>query len=420
MSVPGCTIGVQSLARRQPPWADVLRRHDRVPVRRAYKFRAYPTRPQEGRAVRLLADHCDLYNAALTERREAWRMHCVSVSYGMQSAQLKEIRRADPDGQGRHSFTAQQQTLRRLDTVFRAFHERCRVGGKPGYPRFKPYSRFSQARFVNGDGGRWTPADGSGWARAYFQAAGSVKVRQHRSVRGRVTALQLKHEGRRWYVIVIAETDPVRLPAAGRAVGVDVGVARFLTTSDGEIIANPRFLAASAEVIADLQRRKDRARPGSGNRTRIRRALAREGRKVRNRRRDFHHKTARALVDQCDVIALENLNTAGMTRRPVAKPDPDRPGAFLPNQAAAKAGLNKSILDAGWTQFTGILAGKAEEAGRRVVFVNPAGTSITCHQCGRRCARPRQEIVICPVHGEMHADVNGARNIYTRAGLDSG
>ncbi|HJY00553.1 MAG TPA: transposase [Streptosporangiaceae bacterium] len=411
---------MQSLARRQPPWADVLRRHDRVPVRRAYKFRAYPTRPQEGRAVRLLADHCDLYNAALTERREAWRMHCVSVSYGMQSAQLKEIRRADPDGQGRHSFTAQQQTLRRLDTVFRAFHERCRVGGKPGYPRFKPYSRFSQARFVNGDGARWTPADGSGWARAYFQAAGSVKVRQHRSVRGRVTALQLKHEGRRWYVIVIAETDPVRLPAAGRAVGVDVGVARFLTTSDGEIIANPRFLAASAEVIADLQRRKDRARPGSGNRTRIRRALAREGRKVRNRRRDFHHKTARALVDQCDVIALENLNTAGMTRRPVAKPDPDRPGAFLPNQAAAKAGLNKSILDAGWTQFTGILAGKAEEAGRRVVFVNPAGTSITCHQCGRRCARPRQEIVICPVHGEMHADVNGARNIYTRAGLDSG
>jgi len=71
-------------------------------------------------------------------------------------------------------------------------------------------------------------------------------------------------------------------------------------------------------------------------------------------------------------------------------------------------------------KFTGILAGKAEEAGRRVVFVNPAGTSITCHQCGRRCARPRQEIVICPVHGEMHADVNGARNIYTRAGLDSG
>lgn len=371
--------------------------------------------------MRLLADHCDLYNAALEERRQAWGMSHVSVSYGMQSAQLKEIRRADPDGQGRHSFTAQQQTLRRLDTVFRVFFDRARAGRtKPGYPRFKPYSRFDQVRFVDGDGARWSPAAGGGWARAYFQAAGSVKVRQHRSVRGTVTALQLKREGRRWYVIVIAETDPVPLPAAGREVGVDVGVARFLTTSDGEIVANPRFLAASAEVIADLQRRKARAKPGSGNRARIRRALAREWRQIRNRRRDFHHKTARALVRECDVVALEGLNTAGMTRRPAPKPDPERPGAFFPNQAAAKAGLNKSILDAGWSQFTSILASKAEEAGRRVVFVNPAGTSITCHQCGRRCARPQRKTVICPVHGQMDADVNGARNIYARAGLGSG
>ena len=73
-------------------------------MRRAFKFRAYPTRPQEHRAARLLADHCDLYNAALEERREAWRMRWVSVSYAVQSAQLKDIRRADPQGQGRHSF----------------------------------------------------------------------------------------------------------------------------------------------------------------------------------------------------------------------------------------------------------------------------------------------------------------------------
>lgn len=394
---------------------------NRVKVRRAYKFRAYPTQPQQGRAVRLLADHCDLYNAALEERRQAWVMRHVSVSYGMQSAQLKEIRRTDPDGQGRHSFTAQQQTLRRLDTVFRMFYERARAGGiKPGYPRFKPYSRFDQVRFVNRDGARWTPAAGSGWARAYFQAAGSVKVRQHRKITGTVTALQLKREGRRWYVIVIAETDPVPLPTAGREVGVDVGVARFLTTSDGEVVANPRILTASAEAIADLQRRKARAEPGSGNRRRLRRALAKEWRKVRHRRRDFHHKTARALIDECDVIALEALNTAGMTRRPATKPDPEHSGAFLPNRAAAKAGLNKSILDAAWSQFAGILASKAEEAGRRVVLVDPAGTSITCHQCGRRCARPQQKSVICPIHGEMDADVNGARNIYTRAGLGSG
>ena len=395
-------------------------------MRRAFKFRAYPTRPQQGRAVRLLADHCDLYNAALMERREAWRTRHVSIGYDTQSAQLKDIRKADPDGQGRHSFTAQQQTLRRLNTVFAAFFDRVRAAdktgkeSKPGYPRVKPYQRFSQVLFVAGDGAKWQPSGSGKWAHAAFQAVGTVKVRQHRPVPGTVKALQLTREHRRWYVIVIAETEPVPLPPAGREVGVDLGVARFLTTSDGEIVANPRFLAASAEVIACLERRKARARPGSGNRKRIRRALAREWRKVRNRRRDFHHKTARELVSQCDVIALEDLNTAGMTKRSAPKPDPGKPGTFLPNQARAKAGLNRSILDAGWAQFTSILTGKAAEAGRGVVLVNPAGTSIGCHRCGRKCTRPQQKTVICPVHGVIDADVNGARNIASRAGLGSG
>jgi putative transposase len=348
-------------------------------------------------------------------------MHQVSVSYGAQSAQLRDIRRADPAGQGRHSFTAQQQTLRRLNAALEGFFRRVKEGRQPGYPRFKPYSRFRQVGFAAGDGAKWTPAGPGGrWARATFQAVGSVKVHQHRHVPGTVKFLQLKREYRRWYVIVITDIEARPLPATGRAVGVDVGVARFLTTSDGDVVANPRFLAAAQGTITGLERRKERARGGSGNRKRIRRQLAREWRKVRNRRRDFHHKTARALVNNCDTVALEKLNTAGMTRRPAPKPDPGQPGAFLPNKAAAKAGLNKAILDAGWAQFTNILTGKAEEAGRCVVFVDPACTSIECHKCGRVCARPRQETVICPKHGAMDADSNGARNIAARAGLGSG
>jgi putative transposase len=120
------------------------------------------------------------------------------------------------------------------------------------------------------------------------------------------------------------------------------------------------------------------------------------------------------------VIALEKLNIAGMTKRPSPKPDPENSGTFLPNQARAKAGLNKSILDAGWAQFISILTGKAAEAGRRVALVNPAGTSVGCHRCGRICNRPQQKIIICPVHGVIDADVNGALNIASRAGLGSG
>jgi putative transposase len=387
-------------------------------MRRAYKLRAYPTRPQEGRSVRLLADHCDLYNAALTERRDAWRMQKVKVSYGDQSAQLKAIRAADPFGQGRHSFTAQQQTLRRLNTVFAVYLRRTRdLEGKVrrvGYPRFKPYQRFDQVLFVAGDGARWEPADGGRWAHASFQAVGRVKVRQHRPVVGRVKTLQLKREHRRWYVIVVTDIEAMLLPATGRSVGVDLGVARFLTTSDGQIIANPRFLDAAQERIANLQRRKARARPGSGNRRRLRRALAKEWRRLRNQRRDFHHQTARALIDTCDALALEDLRVAAMTA--TAAGTVEHPG----RNVAAKAGLNRSILDVGWGQFTSILVAKAESAGRRIVLVHPASTSIDCHACGARCIRPRRDTVVCPVHGALDADLNGARNIATRAGLGSG
>jgi putative transposase len=345
-------------------------------VKRAYKLRAYPTRPQEGRAVRMLADHCDLYNAALAERRQAWRMSNRSITYGDQSAQLKER--------------------------------------KVGYPRFKSHQRFDQVLFVAGDGARWEPADGGRWAHTSFQAVGRVKVRQHRPVMGQVKTLRLKREHRRWYVIVVTETQPVPLPSIGRAVGIDLGVARFLTTSDGEIVANPRFLDAAQTTIAALQRRKQHARPGSGNRTRLRRALARECRKIRTRRRDFHHKTARALVNTCDAVALEALRMNGMTAS--ARGTVEQPGTNV----AAKSGLSRSILDAGWAQLMIILTAKAESAGRRVVRVAPSYTSVTCHICGARCRRPRQDTVVCPTHGELDADLNGARNIAARAGLGSG
>ncbi len=283
----------------------------------------------------------------------------VGIRYGQQSAQLKAIRAVDPD-QGRWSFSSQQATLRRLDKAMAAFYRRCQAGDKrAGYPRFKALDRW--------DCVEW-PSDG---------------------------------DGCRWQ------------PEAGREIGIDVGVARFATTSDGEVIANPRFARESADELAAAQRVLGRKERGSANRRRARAKVAQVHRRIRNRRSDFHHKTARTLVSECDVIALEDLRVVNMTRS--ASGTLEQPGTNV----AAKSGLNKSILDAGWSQFASILAGKAEEAARRVVFVNPARTSIDCHQCGRRCTRPQQHTVICPVHGAMDADVNGALNIYARAGLGS-
>jgi putative transposase len=381
-------------------------------VRRAYKFRIYPTAGQASRAAQCLRDHQQLYNAALEERREAWRMRKAGIRYGQQSAQLKEIRGLDPD-QGRWSFSSQQATLRRLDKAMAAFYRRCKAGEKRvGDPRFKALDRWDSVEWPSdGDGCRWKPGTG----RVYLQGVGHVRVHQHRPVQGRVKTISLKREGRRWYVVLSCDDVPAcPLPAAGREVGVDVGVARFATVSDGEIIASPRFTRESAGELAAAQRSLARKKRGSANRRRAKAKVAQVHRRIRNRRADFHHKTARALVRECDVIALEDLRIANMVRS--ASGTPEKPGTNV----AAKSSLNRSILDAGWGQFTSILIGKAEEAGRRIVLVDPRHTSINCHQCGARCTRPRQETVICPEHGAIDADVNGAINIASRAGLGSG
>ena len=206
-------------------------------MKRSYKFRAYPTARQEIQARRLLADHCDLYNAALQERRDAYRHSQTKIRYGDQSAQLARSDEMTRTGRARTRSPRSSKPCAACNTVFTAFYQRAQKG-QAGYPRFKPRSRFDQVMFVAGDGSKWEPATGK-WAQARLQAVGTIKVKQHRRVRGTVKTIQLKREHRRWYVIVVAEHEPESLPETGRQVGVDVGVARFYTTSDGEIADNP-------------------------------------------------------------------------------------------------------------------------------------------------------------------------------------
>lgn len=197
-----------------------------------------------------------------------------------------------------------------------------------------------------------------------------------------------------------------------------------MTTSDGVHVAGPRFLEASAYALAEAQRALDAFPQRTRRRTKKHRAAARKvaelHAKIRRQLLDHHHKTALDLVREQDVIGHEQLNTAGMTRAPKAKPDPDNDGAFLANGAAAKAGLNRSILDAGWGQFLGILANKAESAGRRVIPVDARNTSRTCPECGHVAKENRttQATFECTSCGFLaNADHVGALNVLDRAGL---
>lgn len=120
-----------------------------------------------------------------------------------------------------------------------------------------------------------------------------------------------------------------------------------------------------------------------------------------------------------DFIAHEDLEIRNMSKAPAPKPDPEQPGVFVPNGAAAKAGLNRSIADAGWGVFLAILAAKAEGAGRQVIAVDPRNTSRQCPECGHTAKenRPTQEKFHCLSCGHSaHADTVGAINVL-RSGL---
>jgi putative transposase len=385
-------------------------------VRRAYRFRLRPTARQHVALGQCLASHRELYNAALQERRDAWRLRKTAVFYGDQSAQLKEIRKLRPD-LATWSFSSQQATLRRLNRAFAGFFRRVQSGETPGYPRFKSAHRFDSVEWPkDGDGCRWQPDT----HRVYLQGIGHVRVTVHRRVQGRVKTIQVRREGRRWMLVLFCDQVPTRpLTPARAAVGIDVGIVSFATTSDGERVPNPGYGRAAAAKLAAAQQVLARKQRGSNNRRKARATVAARHRTLANQRRNFHHHAARALVVRYGLLVVEDLKIRNLVRRPAPRPDPDHPGRFLANGAAAKTGLHRSIHDAGWAQFVSILRAKAEEAGRVVIDVDARHTSDRCEACGHTAAENRASQAVFSCRGCGHtvdADEHAAHNIL-RAGL---
>ncbi|MFF0220045.1 RNA-guided endonuclease InsQ/TnpB family protein [Streptomyces vinaceus] len=182
-----------------------------------------------------------------------------------------------------------------------------------------------------------------------FPGRRHVEVNQHRPVVGKVKTVSVKREGKRWYVVLTAEqTEPEPLPKTGSVAGLDLGIASFFTTSNGDHILNPRHARKAAAKLEAAQQALARCKRRSSRRKKAVAKVADLHRKVRRQRLDHAHKTALRLVREHDFIACEDLKIRNMVKAPAPKPDPDTPGGFLPNGADAKAGLNRSISDAGW------------------------------------------------------------------------
>jgi putative transposase len=306
--------------------------------------------------VLLLCHH--LYNAAIGERREAWRMRGVSVTHYQQQAELPTFKEAMPEYTEVNAQVLQDVVLR-ADRAFQAYFQRLRDGATPGYPRFQGrdrYNSFTYPQVGNHGGARLN----NGFL--ILSKIGRIAVRWSRPLEGTLKTVTNSREADGWYACFSCVDVPIQpVPQTGQETGIDLGIEAFATLSDGTRIFAPGWYRKAERALKTAQRRVSRRKKGSHRRRKAVALLAKAHQTVRRQRADFHHKTALALVRANDVIYHEDLQVRNMVRN---------------------HHLAKSISDAGWAAFLSILSYKAACADRRVVAVNPAFTSQTCSGCG--------------------------------------
>lgn len=323
-------------------------------MRKTFKYRLYPTKKQADWLTGQLAEACRLYNAALQERRDAWRMAGESIGFYDQDIQLKEIRASGDVGID--NFQVASNVLRRVDVAFQSFFRRAKGRkGKAGFPRFKSASRYDSITF---------PSHGNGCklldnGKLRLQGGGQIKLKLHRPIEGKIKTINVKREAGKWFASFSVECEAKPLPESSEAIGIDLGLLSFATLSDGQEVENPRYFKNAQAKLRRAQRKVARRKKGSHRRKKAVQVSQKLHAHVRNQRADFHHKISRTLVNCFGVIAVEDLNVKGL----------------------AAGMLAKSVNDAGWTGFIEKVAYKAESAGRKLIKVNPRGTSQTC-LCG--------------------------------------
>lgn len=375
-------------------------------MKRIETIRLYPNAAQSAALDHALHVTRHLYNALLQERRDAYRSHGIRISMKMQYAEITDLR-AESIALSSVYRETEDAVLRKLDIAFSAAFSRIKRGDKAGFPRFKPAARWRQLQFPHGD--RCLKFDRA-QGRVTIPNVGSVKLRKGRTVPPFKRAwLVKKHD--RWYAQFECEREVSALPATGTTVGIDRGVTVLLATSDGALHPNPQFVEATRLKVERAQRVVAKRKRGGKNRRKAVAKLAKLHDKIARQRRDYAHKLSRIIVNEHDVIALENLKLRNMTRS--AKGTIEDPG----RNVAAKAGLNRALLDAGFGQIAQLIAEKAESAAREIVYVDPKYTSQTCAACGHVASENRRGIRFsCVSCGHPdHADINAAKVILQRA-----
>ena len=282
-----------------------------------------------------------------------------------------------------------QSVFRDLDKSLKAKMRAKSKGQKWGFPRFKPFDRMKSIHY---------PQSGFSLARKLSVSPfGEIAIVQHREVKGKVKTLTIKREASgKWHTIFTVEEEP-KTPKVnnGAAVGLDLGLNRLATLSDGKVIQNPHHFSRLEQKLAEVQRRLSRKHKRSHNWLKARTRVALVHEIIANARKDYLHKAANVLLSNYSKIAMEDLRIGEMIQK----------------------GHGKGIHDASWRMFTNMLCYKAASAGSEIVFVDPKDTSKECSCCHALIQKGLWERTHhCPSCGlVMDRDINAAINILTRA-----
>ncbi|MBS3028706.1 MAG: IS200/IS605 family element transposase accessory protein TnpB [Dolichospermum sp. DET50] len=379
-------------------------------MRTSYQYRLKPTKEQAEKIDKTLDMLRHQYNYQLAQRFHWYEQNrspidrcSILVCYlpelkdkpnrFSQQASLIQLKEDRPWYKEIHSQVL-QEVPKKVELAFDRWLKCDANGKKSGRPRLKSagqyktftFPQFKQHHFINN--------------RITLSKIGDIKVIVHRQIPDgfdiKTVSVTKKADG---YYVTLSLDDKI-VPTikpdfnANNTVGIDVGLIDFIVTSDDERIAAPKFLRKAERKLKSAQRRVSRRKKGSNRRKKAIKKLSKQHKKVGDTRKDFHFKTANNLLKKYDVVVVEKLNIKGL----------------------AKTKLAKSINDAGWGQFITILSNKAENAGLKVIAVNPNGTSQECSNCSHKVKKPLSERTHnCPnCKVSLCRDLNAAINIKAR------
>lgn len=354
-------------------------------MKRAYKYRFYPTPEQAELLAQTFGCVRFVYNSILRWRTDAWYERREKTDYVQASARLTALKK-EPEFAWLNdvSCVPLQQTLRHQQTAFSNF-----FAGRARYPKFKS-KRHKQAAELTASAFKYR--DG----RLYMAKSKTpLDVRWSRPLPSVPSTVTLTRDtAGRYFVSCLCEFEPVSLPISPKTTGIDVGLKDLFVTDSGFKSGNPRHTAKYAARLALLQRRLSKKARGSKKRAKARLKVARLHTKIADCRLDALHKATRKLINENQVVCVESLKVKNMIRNP---------------------SLCGAIADAGWGELVRQLQYKGEWAGRSVVTIDPFfPSSKRCSCCGFTLQKMPLDVRkwSCPECSADHdRDVNAARNI---------